>query len=128
MRTEGTLSPGHFKAQASTLWHHSTGLCCMLPWQMVRIKWPTLNLLGLQVTNPALDPFREKLVTSTRSMIGPEGDITDAPNPTQAARQANPQQALCSLPRPPHYTYRLGVHSQVMPGHSHARPCACFTS
>ena len=33
--------------------------------------------LFAQVTNPAIDPIREKFVTSMRSMIGPEGDITE---------------------------------------------------
>ena len=32
--------------------------------------------LFAQVTNPPLDPLREKVVTSTRCMIGPEGDVT----------------------------------------------------
>ncbi|CAN6444676.1 unnamed protein product [Victoria cruziana] len=30
-----------------------------------------------QVTNPPIDPIREKIVTSTRCMIGPEGDLTE---------------------------------------------------
>jgi hypothetical protein len=29
-----------------------------------------------QVTNPAIDPFREAVVTSLRCFVGPEGDIT----------------------------------------------------
>ena len=41
-----------------------------------------------QVTNPPLDPLREKVVTSTRCMIGPEGDITDIVQPGQAHRRA----------------------------------------
>lgn len=32
--------------------------------------------LFAQVTNPAIDPFREQVVTSLRCFIGPEGDIT----------------------------------------------------
>ena len=32
--------------------------------------------LFAQVTNPPLDPLREKVVTSTRCMVGPEGDVT----------------------------------------------------
>jgi glutamate synthase (NADPH/NADH) len=32
--------------------------------------------LFAQVTNPAIDPFREAVVTSLRCFIGPEGDIT----------------------------------------------------
>lgn len=28
------------------------------------------------MTNPAIDPFREAVVTSLRCFIGPEGDIT----------------------------------------------------
>lgn len=30
----------------------------------------------MQVTNPAIDPFRESVVTSLRTFIGPEGDIS----------------------------------------------------
>lgn len=30
----------------------------------------------LQVTNPAIDPFREAVVTSLRTFIGPEGDLS----------------------------------------------------
>ncbi|KAM7272776.1 hypothetical protein ACFE04_027439 [Oxalis oulophora] len=30
-----------------------------------------------QVTNPPIDPIREKIVTSTECMIGPEGDLTE---------------------------------------------------
>jgi hypothetical protein len=35
------------------------------------------------VTNPAIDPFREAVVTSLRCFIGPEGDITTT-EPTHA--------------------------------------------
>lgn len=28
------------------------------------------------MTNPAIDPFREAIVTSLRCFVGPEGDIT----------------------------------------------------
>ncbi|GFY84088.1 NADH-dependent glutamate synthase 1 [Actinidia rufa] len=31
-----------------------------------------------QVTNPPIDPIREKIVTSMECMIGPEGDLTEA--------------------------------------------------
>ncbi|CAG9462979.1 unnamed protein product [Pedinophyceae sp. YPF-701] len=41
--------------------------------------------LFAQVTNPAIDPIREEVVTSLRCMIGPEGDIT---TPTPYAEQA----------------------------------------
>lgn len=37
---------------------------------------PAALLPPLQVTNPAIDPFREAVVTSLRCFIGPEGDIT----------------------------------------------------
>ncbi|KHN23377.1 Glutamate synthase [NADH], amyloplastic [Glycine soja] len=30
-----------------------------------------------QVTNPPIDPIREKIVTSTECMVGPEGDLTE---------------------------------------------------
>lgn len=38
-----------------------------------------------QVTNPAIDPFREAIVTSLRCFVGPEGDITVS-LPTHAKR------------------------------------------
>ena len=38
------------------------------------------------MTNPPIDPLREKLVTSTRAMIGPEGDVTDMGHEEHAAR------------------------------------------
>lgn len=31
-----------------------------------------------QVTNPPIDPIREKIVTSMECMVGPEGDLTEA--------------------------------------------------
>lgn len=37
------------------------------------------------MTNPAIDPFREAVVTSLRCFIGPEGDIT-ACEPSHAKR------------------------------------------
>ena len=43
-------------------------------------------LFHLQVTNPPIDPLREKLVTSTRAMIGPEGDVTERGHEGHAAR------------------------------------------
>ena len=39
-----------------------------------------------QVTNPPLDPLREKVVTSMRCMIGPEGDVTSKVQASQAKR------------------------------------------
>jgi glutamate synthase (NADPH/NADH) len=41
--------------------------------------------LFAQVTNPAIDPFREAVVTSLRCFVGPEGDIT-ASVPSHARR------------------------------------------
>ncbi|KAF8066383.1 Glutamate synthase [NADH] [Scenedesmus sp. PABB004] len=41
--------------------------------------------LFAQVTNPAIDPFREAVVTSLRCFVGPEGDITTTA-PGHAAR------------------------------------------
>lgn len=35
------------------------------------------NGLSFQVTNPAIDPFRESVVTSLRTFIGPEGDLSE---------------------------------------------------
>ena len=41
--------------------------------------------LFAQVTNPAIDPFREAVVTSLRCFVGPEGDVT-ASTPAHARR------------------------------------------
>ncbi|MEW5317426.1 MAG: hypothetical protein WDW38_008722 [Sanguina aurantia] len=49
--------------------------------------------LFAQVTNPAIDPFREAIVTSLRCFIGPEHDIT-TPAPAAAARLDLPQPVL----------------------------------
>jgi Glutamate synthase central domain len=38
-----------------------------------------------QVTNPAIDPFRESVVTSLRTFVGPEGDLSTV-TPQHAAR------------------------------------------
>ena len=38
------------------------------------------------MTNPPIDPLREKLVTSTRAMIGPEGDVTERGHEGHAKR------------------------------------------
>eukprot|EP00878_Enallax_costatus_P000131 GHUV01000172.1.p1 GENE.GHUV01000172.1~~GHUV01000172.1.p1 ORF type:complete len:2326 (+),score=665.07 GHUV01000172.1:565-6978(+) len=47
--------------------------------------------LFAQVTNPAIDPFREAVVTSLRCFIGPEGDITTvAPRHAQRLDLPNP--------------------------------------
>jgi glutamate synthase (NADH) len=50
--------------------------------------------LFAQVTNPAIDPLREKLVTSMRSMIGPEGDVTLAPPSQQQAKRLELQHPI----------------------------------
>ena len=50
-----------------------------------KMMYEYFKQLFAQVTNPAIDPLREKLVTSMRSMVGPEGDITDT-NSDQAHR------------------------------------------
>ena len=42
-----------------------------------KLLYEYFKQLFAQVTNPAIDPIREKFVTSMRSMIGPEGDITE---------------------------------------------------
>ena len=41
--------------------------------------------LFAQVTNPAIDPVREKIVMSLRTVIGPEGDLFEE-TPEQARR------------------------------------------
>jgi hypothetical protein len=50
---------------------------------------------ALQVTNPAIDPFREAVVTSLRCFIGPEGDITTTV--PQHARRLELLQPILSL-------------------------------
>lgn len=44
--------------------------------QRPKILYEYFKQLFAQVTNPAIDPLREKLVTSVECMIGPEGDLT----------------------------------------------------
>ncbi|KAK9817844.1 hypothetical protein WJX72_002960 [[Myrmecia] bisecta] len=51
-----------------------------------KLLYEYFKQLFAQVTNPPIDPLREKLVTSTRCMVGPEGDITDIGQPEQAHR------------------------------------------
>jgi hypothetical protein len=58
----------------------------MFSQEMKIVSEPCSGLL--QVTNPPLDPLREKVVTSTRCMIGPEGDVTSKVQPSQAKRRA----------------------------------------
>lgn len=45
--------------------------------QRPKLIYEYFKQLFAQVTNPAIDPLREKFVTSMRCMIGPEGDITE---------------------------------------------------
>ena len=52
------------------------------------------------MTNPAIDPFREAIVTSLRCFIGPEGDIT-ASLPTHARRLELEQPVLTIEARHP---------------------------
>ena len=44
--------------------------------QRPKLLYEYFKQLFAQVTNPAIDPIREKFVTSPRCMVGPEGDIT----------------------------------------------------
>lgn len=39
-----------------------------------------------QVTNPPIDPVREAVVTSLRTFVGPQADISARPGPETAAR------------------------------------------
>lgn len=45
--------------------------------QRPKLPFEYFKQLFAQVTNPAIDPFREAVVTSLRCFIGPESDITD---------------------------------------------------
>ena len=47
-----------------------------------------------QVTNPAIDPFREAVVTSLRCFVGPEKDLTGQPGGSHCARLELPQPVL----------------------------------
>ncbi|KAL6762553.1 hypothetical protein V8C86DRAFT_1824990 [Haematococcus lacustris] len=42
-----------------------------------KLPFEYFKQLFAQVTNPAIDPFREAVVTSLRCFIGPEGDVTE---------------------------------------------------
>eukprot|EP01025_Chloroclados_australasicus_P031120 TRINITY_DN3140_c1_g1_i4.p1 TRINITY_DN3140_c1_g1~~TRINITY_DN3140_c1_g1_i4.p1 ORF type:complete len:2248 (+),score=229.22 TRINITY_DN3140_c1_g1_i4:145-6744(+) len=53
--------------------------------QRPKIVQEYFKQLFAQVTNPAIDPFREAVVTSLKAFIGPEGDLTDS-TPKHAAR------------------------------------------
>ena len=50
--------------------------CCTARSQRPKLLYEYFKQLFAQVTNPAIDPIREKFVTSPRCMVGPEGDIT----------------------------------------------------
>ncbi|XP_021764217.1 glutamate synthase 1 [NADH], chloroplastic-like isoform X2 [Chenopodium quinoa] len=42
-----------------------------------KLTFQYIKQLFAQVTNPPIDPIREKIVTSMECMIGPEGDLTE---------------------------------------------------
>lgn len=42
-----------------------------------KITFEYFKQMFAQVTNPPIDPIREKIVTSMECMIGPEGDLTE---------------------------------------------------
>jgi glutamate synthase (NADH) len=51
-----------------------------------KLLYDYFKQLFAQVTNPAIDPIREKIVISMRSMIGPEGDLSASPSAPAAHR------------------------------------------
>ncbi|KAI7845826.1 hypothetical protein COHA_000736 [Chlorella ohadii] len=51
-----------------------------------KLLYEYFKQLFAQVTNPAIDPIREKFVTSARCMVGPQEDITAAVTPKHASR------------------------------------------
>ncbi|KAG2492850.1 hypothetical protein HYH03_009004 [Edaphochlamys debaryana] len=59
-----------------------------------RLPFEYFKQLFAQVTNPAIDPFREAVVTSLRCFIGPESDLTADPGPGHCARLELPQPVL----------------------------------
>ncbi|QCE00220.1 glutamate synthase [Vigna unguiculata] len=42
-----------------------------------KLSFEYFKQMFAQVTNPPIDPIREKIVTSMRCMVGPEGDLTE---------------------------------------------------
>src|SRR5690606_17749148 len=54
-----------------------------------RLLYDYFTQLFAQVTNPPLDAIREELVTSLRSMLGPEGNLLD-PGPESCRRLVLP--------------------------------------
>ena len=54
--------------------------------QCPKMLYDYFKQLFAQVTNPAIDPIREKIVISMRSMIGPEGDLSAPPTEGAAHR------------------------------------------
>ena len=42
-----------------------------------KLSFEYFKQMFAQVTNPPIDPIREKIVTSMECMIGPEGDLTE---------------------------------------------------
>ncbi|GIL79137.1 hypothetical protein Vretimale_16677 [Volvox reticuliferus] len=59
-----------------------------------RLPFEYFKQLFAQVTNPAIDPFREAVVTSLRCFIGPETDLTAEPGPQHCGRLELPQPIL----------------------------------
>ncbi|GFR49656.1 hypothetical protein Agub_g11798 [Astrephomene gubernaculifera] len=59
-----------------------------------RLPFEYFKQLFAQVTNPAIDPFREAVVTSLRCFIGPEVDLTAEPGPSHCARLELPQPVI----------------------------------
>eukprot|EP00898_Chlorokybus_atmophyticus_P003594 jgi/Chlat1/4235/Chrsp27S04246 len=53
---------------------NDTPLACLS--DRPKLLYEYFKQLFAQVTNPPIDPIREKLVTSTECLIGPEGDLT----------------------------------------------------
>ncbi|KAF6263375.1 hypothetical protein COO60DRAFT_459133 [Scenedesmus sp. NREL 46B-D3] len=60
-----------------------------------KLPFEYFKQLFAQVTNPAIDPFREAVVTSLRCFIGPEGDITTTV--PQNARRLELAQPILSI-------------------------------
>lgn len=77
--------------------------------------------LAAQVTNPAIDPFREAVVTSLRTFVGPEGDLS-AVEPEHCYRMElqQPVLTLKEVAAIKRMDYR-GWHANVRPGLHHHR-------
>lgn len=80
-RSRGRVRTSCAEAKVGCCPHGAKGLPARVPASCDPPTPLPLALLRVQVTNPAIDPIREKFVTSPRCMVGPEGDISGERRP-----------------------------------------------